>query len=99
MLGGGLVFIYDLIPLIAAYLFSRKLPKQFARATMNLSEKKVKIISLTGIFILRGHGALSFSDIDRSGWLLVLIYILLVVMYISYRAPFNKIAEQQRENN
>ncbi|MDG1015598.1 MAG: APC family permease [Woeseiaceae bacterium] len=98
MLGGGLVFIYDLIPLIAAYQFSKKLPKQFARATMNLSEKKVKIISVTGIFILIGQGALSFSDIDRSGWLLVLIYIILVITYIRYRAPYNKIAEQQQES-
>ena len=65
---------------------------------MTLSEQPVIIISVTGIFILIGQGALSFSDIDKSGWLLVLIYIILVITYIRYRAPYNKIAEQQQES-
>ena len=90
MLGGGLVFIYDLIPLIAAYRFSATLPNVFKKATMRLSERKVKTISVIGICILMGQGALSFSDIDRSGWILVLVYSLLVMIYIKYRAPYNE---------
>ena len=90
MLGGGLVFIYDLIPLVAAYRFSEILPNVFKKATMRLSEKKVKTISVIGICILIGQGTLSFSDIDRSGWILVLVYILLVMIYIKYRAPYNE---------
>ena len=95
MLGGGLVFIYDLIPLVAAYRFSETLPNVFKKATMRLSEKKVKIISVIGICILIGQGTLSFSDIDRSGWILVLVYILLVMIYIKYRAPYNEKATRQ----
>ena len=95
MLGGGLVFIYDLIPLVAAYRFSEILPNVFKKATMRLSEKKVKIISVIGICILIGQGTLSFSDIDRSGWILVLVYILLVMIYIKYRAPYNERATRQ----
>ena len=95
MLGGGLVFIYDLIPLVAAYRFSETLPNVFKKATMRLSEKKVKIISVIGICILIGQGTLSFSDIDRSGWILVLVYILLVMIYIKYRAPYNERATRQ----
>ena len=90
MLGGGLVFIYDLIPLIAAYRFSQKLPDVFKNASMKLSEKKVKIISITGVLILIGQGTLSFSDIDQSGWLLVILYILFVMIYIKFRRPYIK---------
>ena len=90
MLGGGLVFIYDLIPLIAAYRFSQKLPDVFKNASMRLSEKRVKIISAAGVLILIGQGTLSFSDIDQSGWLLVILYILFVMIYIKFRRPHIK---------
>ena len=90
MLGGGLVFIYDLIPLIAAYRFSKELPEVFKNASMRLSEKRVKIISVTGVLILIGQGTLSFSDIDQSGWLLVILYILFVMIYIKFRRPYIK---------
>ncbi len=90
MLGGGLVFIYDLIPLIAAYRFSKELPQVFKNASMRLSEKRVKIISATGVLILIGQGTLSFSDIDQSGWLLVILYILFVMIYIKFRRPYIK---------
>ena len=90
MLGGGLVFIYDLIPLIAAYRFSKELPEVFKNASMRLSEKSVKIISATGVLILIGQGTLSFSDIDQSGWLLVILYILFVMIYIKFRRPHIK---------
>ena len=90
MLGGGLVFIYDLIPLIAAYRFSKELPDVFKNASMRLSEKRVKIISAIGVLILIGQGTLSFSDIDQSGWLLVILYILFVMIYIKFRRPYIK---------
>lgn len=90
MLGGGLVFIYDLIPLIAAYRFSKELPDVFKNASMRLSEKSVKIISAIGVLILIGQGTLSFSDIDQSGWLLVILYILFVMIYIKFRRPYIK---------
>ena len=87
MLGGGLVFIYDLIPLIAAFKFAKKLPDIFANASMSFSEKKLKTISIIGVLILIGQGTLSFSDIDQSGWLLVVLYILFVLIYIKLRKP------------
>ena len=90
MLGGGLVFIYDLIPLIAAFRFAKKLPDIFANASMSFSEKKLKIISIIGVLILIGQGTLSFSDIDQSGWLLVVLYILFVLIYIKLRKPYIK---------
>ena len=95
MLGCGLVFIYDLIPLVAAYRFSETLPNVFKKATMRLSEKKVKTISVIGICILIGQGTLSFSDIDRSGWILVLVYILLVKSIIKNSAHFIERASRQ----
>ena len=90
MLGGGLVFIYDLIPLIAAFKFAKKLPDIFANASMSFSEKKLKTISIIGVLILIGQGTLSFSDIDQSGWLLVVLYILFVLIYIKLRQPYIK---------
>jgi hypothetical protein len=35
---------------------------------------------------------LSFSDIDRGGWALVFSYIVVVLIYIQFRAPYNKLA-------
>lgn len=86
MLGGGLVFIYDMIPLIAAFKFAKTLPDAFANARMNMSERTLKVISVIGIGILLVQGSLSFSDIDRTGWALVAGYITLVVIYIRIRS-------------
>ena len=91
MLGGGLVFIYDLIPLIAAMNFAKRLPEDFANARMNFSEKSLKVISVIGICILLGQGALSFSDIDLTGWALVASYITLVVIYIRIRSKHRQL--------
>lgn len=91
MLGGGLVFIYDLIPLIAAMNFAKRLPEAFANARMNFSEKSLKVISVIGICILLGQGALSFSDIDLTGWALVASYITLVVIYIRIRSKYRQL--------
>lgn len=85
MLGGGLVFVYDLIPLIAAFRLPRRLPDVFERATLRFSERALKALSIAGIVILIGQGALSFSDIDGRGWALVVVYILLVAGYSRFR--------------
>ena len=85
MLGGGLVFIYDLIPLFAAFRFAKTLPEAFAAATMKMSEKRLKTISAIGMGILLIQGSLSFSDIDRMGWILVVIYIFATLIYIHLR--------------
>lgn len=97
MLGGGLVFIYDLIPLVAAFMFAKRLPKVFAQASMKLSERNVRIISVIGACVLVVQGALSFSDIDKGGWALVVAYILLVLAYIRLRAPHNARARERLE--
>jgi len=86
MLGGGLVFIYDLIPLVAAFNFAKRLPEEFAKARMRLSGRALRVISVVGILILIGQGSLSFSDIDRTGWVLVAVYIVLVLVYIHLRS-------------
>ncbi|SVC18986.1 uncharacterized protein METZ01_LOCUS271840, partial [marine metagenome] len=99
MLGGGLVFIYDLIPLFAAFRFAKILPEAFAVASMKMPEQRLKIISAIGMGILVIQGSLSFSDIDRTGWLLVIVYIIAVLIYIRirnrYRLPTS--AQYDRE--
>ena len=89
MLGGGLVFVYDLIPLVAAFLLAKRLPEVFARATMKMSENTLRTISAIGIVVIVLQGMLSFSDVDRTGWALVVAYIVLVIVYIQLRSPFN----------
>ena len=97
MLGGGLVFIYDLIPLMAAFMFAKKLPQVFAQASMKMSEKTVRVISVIGACVLLVQGALSFSDIDKGGWALVATYIVMVLVYIRFRAPYNERARARLE--
>ncbi|MBT6246097.1 MAG: amino acid permease [Gammaproteobacteria bacterium] len=96
MLGGGLVFICDLIPLIAAMNFEKRLPEAFTNARMNLSAKHLKLISAFGICVLMGQAALSFSDIDITGWALVVIYIILVLIYIRLRLRYQTSASSSR---
>ena len=86
MLGSGLVFIYDIFPLIAAFLLSKRLPKVFAAAKLKMSEKTLKVFSVIGILILAGQGALAFSDIDLQGWILIIVYIVFVIGYIQFRS-------------
>lgn len=88
MLGGGLVFVYDALPLIAAFLLPGRLPEVFAGARMPMRAGTLKTVSVAGIVVLLVQGALSFSDIDRLGWQLVGAYIALVLLYIRVRAPF-----------
>lgn len=87
MLGGGLVFVYDLLPLVAAFLLARRLPAVFAAARMPMRQRTLQGVSVAGIVVLLVQGALSFSDIDRTGWMLVAAYLTLVVVYIQWRAP------------
>jgi APA family basic amino acid/polyamine antiporter len=85
MLGGGLVFIYDLIPLVAAFRLPERLPEVFARATLPMSAQALKRVSVAGLFVILGQAALSFSDVDAVGWALVAGYLVLVVAYIRLR--------------
>ena len=85
MLGGGLVFIYDLIPLIAAFRLPEKLPTVFAGAHMRFSRSTLKMLCVLGALILVGQGALSFSDIDSVGWTLVVVYLVLVATYTRFK--------------
>jgi hypothetical protein len=93
MLGGGLVFVYDLLPLVAAFLFARRLPEVFQRARLKMSERTLRMVSAVGIGVLLVQGSLSFSDIDRGGWGLVVAYVAATAVYIRYRAPFVARAE------
>lgn len=96
MLGGGLVFVYDLLPLVAAFLFASRLPDVFRLARMRLSERAVKALSVVGIGVLLVQGSLSFSDIDRGGWALVAGYVVAVAVYIRLRSPHNERARREQ---
>lgn len=86
MLGSGLVFIYDVVPLLAAFYFARNLPDVFAKAQIKMSEKTLKIISVIGILILLVQANLAFSDIDSTGRYMIVGYIIMVIVYIQYRS-------------
>lgn len=86
MLGGGLVFVYDLIPLVAAFRLPERLPDVFARATLPMSARALKRVSAAGLVVILAQAALSFSDVDAVGWALVVAYLLLVLAYIRLRA-------------
>jgi len=86
MLGSGLVFIYDVVPLLAAFYFARNLPDVFAKAQIKMSEKTLKIISVIGILILLVQANLAFSDIDSTGRYMIIGYIIMVIIYIQYRS-------------
>lgn len=86
MLGSGLVFIYDMVPLLAAFYFAKKLPEVFANAQIKMSEKMVKTISVIGILILLVQANLAFSDIDNTGRFMIAAYIIMVIVYISRRS-------------
>ena len=86
MLGSGLVFIYDVVPLLAAFYFARNLPDFFAKAQIKMSEKTLKIISVIGTLILLVQANLAFSDIDSTGRFMIVGYIILVIIYIQYRS-------------
>jgi len=94
MLGSGLVFIYDIFPLIAAFLLSKRLPKVFAAAKLKMSEKTLKVFSVIGIIILAGQAALAFSDIDLKGWVFIIVYIFFVIGYIQVRSKNRSIGNQ-----
>lgn len=94
MLGSGLVFIYDMVPLIAAFMLAKRLPDVFAEARMKMSEKTLKTISVIGILILTGQAALTFSDIDRTGWIFIISYIIFVIGYIQIRSKNRTVTQQ-----
>jgi len=86
MLGSGLVFIYDMVPLIAAFLLSARLPDVFAAAQLKMSDTTLKALCVAGLFILLCQFALSFSDIGPVGSINILIYVMMVITYIHFRA-------------
>ncbi len=86
MLGSGLVFIYDMVPLLAAFYLAKKLPDVFANAKIKMSEKTLKTISVIGIIILLVQANLAFSDIDNIGRFMIVAYIIMVIIYIHFRS-------------
>ena len=82
MLGGGLVFIYDTLPLLAAFLLPKRLPEVFAGAAMRLSAPRLRLLALLALAVVLGQAALSFSDVDAVGWALVLSYLVFVGLYV-----------------
>lgn len=86
MLGGGLVFIYDLITLIAAFLLPKRLPDVFAAARMKMSAVTLRLLSAAGMLVIVMQFALSFSDIDTIGWGLAAGYVVFVIVYIALRS-------------
>lgn len=97
MLGSGLVFIYDVIPLLAAFYFAKRLPDVFANAHIKMSEQTVQTISVIGICILLAQAAFAFSEIDNVGRIMIVGYIILVALYIQIRSKHQQrvAAEQQ----
>ena len=89
MLGGGLVFIYDIFPLLAAFCLADRLPEVFANARMKMSDTMLKVISVLGICILLIQASIAFSDIDSIGRIMILGYIILVIAYIYFRTKYN----------
>jgi uncharacterized membrane protein len=87
MLGGGLVFIYDTLPLLAAFLLPKRLPEVFAGAAMRLSAPRLRLLALLALAVVLGQAALSFSDVDAVGWALVLSYLVFVGLYVRRGAP------------
>ncbi len=86
MKGSSLVFIYDMVPLVAAFLLARKLPDVFASAHWKLSQNALQTLSVMGLVILLCQFAISFSDIDRLAWFLIAGYLIFVVIYIRFRS-------------
>ncbi len=97
MLGGGLVFIYDFIPLVAAYVFCKKMPDLFTKATMKISEAKLKAVSILGMCVLIVQGILSFSDVGLEGSVLAAAYIVLVLVYIKLRSGHYLAVQEERQ--
>ena len=89
MLGGGLVFIYDIFPLLAAFCLADRLPEVFANARLKMSDTMLKVISVLGICILLIQASIAFSDIDSIGRIMILGYIILVIAYIYFRTKYN----------
>ena len=87
MLGGGLVFVYDLLPLAAAFLLPTRCPDIFRNARWTMSAGLLRSLCISGVAVLLVQGSLSFSDIDRTGWMLVGGYLLLAGLYVTLRQP------------
>ena len=89
---GGLVFIYDTLPLLAAFLLPKRLPGVFAGAAMRLSASRLRLLSLLALAVVLGQAALSSSDVDAVGWALVLIYLVFIGLYVR-RGPSGDLNE------
>ncbi len=87
MLGSGLVFIYDMVPIIAAFLLSERLPDVFNAAYWKVSAKFLKTVCAVGLLILACQFAISFSDIDKTGWGLIVGYITMIAIYVTFYTP------------
>ena len=60
-----------------------------------MSEKTLKTISVIGILVLLVQANLAFTDIDNTGRMMIIGYIVLVVVYIQLRARHMGIGERE----
>ena len=88
ILGNAVGAIFGLFPVVALYNLAKRNPEAYRRAPFRLPVLLTRLLPLTAV-VIYGYGIYSSWDfIGDTGWLLLLGYSVLVIVYIFLREPY-----------
>lgn len=97
ILGNAVGAIFGLFPVFALYNLAKRNPEAYRKAPFRLPVSLTKLLPLIAVLIY-GYGIYSsWEFIGNTGWLLLLGYSVLVVVYIYLREPYRTSQRVLRE--
>jgi APA family basic amino acid/polyamine antiporter len=88
ILGNAVGAIFGLFPVLSLYNLAKRNPEAYRGAPFKLSVLMMRVLPLFAVLIY-GYGVYSsWEFIGNTGWLLLLCYSAVVVLYIYLREPY-----------
>lgn len=93
MLGNGVGMIFGIIPAFALFFLVKKNPEAYQKASFKLPVPLTKVLPIISLCLFSYGSYLSFGDLNQTGWIILGLFLLLVVIYANVKG--NMLAKQK----
>lgn len=85
MLGNGVALIFGLFPTLACLFLIKKRPEAYEKAYFKLPRWAMVVMPVVGMTVFAFGAYLSINDLDKMGWIILVAYCSLVLIYTHIR--------------
>lgn len=93
MLGNGVGMIFGIIPAFALFFLVKKNPEAYQKASFKLPVPLTKVLPIISLCLFSYGSYLSFGDLNKTGWIILGLFLLLVIIYANVKG--NMLAKQE----